>query len=268
MPLPQEMSAVPITQPRIAADLRALGVQPGMTLLVHSSLSALGWVNGGAVAVILALEDALGALGTLVMPTHSSDLSDPANWRNPPVPPEWCAEIRATMPAFDAALTPTWRMGAIPETFRKQDGVLRSHHPDASFAAWGQHARRITENHALTPVFGEGSPLARLYELEGWVLLLGVGHDSNTSLHLAEVRARLNLPRSRSGWPLMVEGERRWVAYEDIDWNNDDFALLGADFARDTGAQIEGQVGQARALLMPQRALVDYGVEWLERQRA
>lgn len=255
------------TQPSLAADFAALGVEPGMVLVVHSSMKAMGWVNGGAAAVILALEDVLGPQGTLVMPTHTADLSDPANWVNPPVPEAWWETIRATMPAYDPALTPTYYMGAIPETFRKQTGVLRSANPDASFAAWGQHAKYIIENHALFPLFGEQSPLARVYELDGWVLLLGVGHDRNTSLHVAEGRARIPHPTMRFGSPMMIDGARQWVAFDDIDWDDTGFAQLGADFARDSGLQREGKVAQAAALLMPQRALIDYAVGWLERAR-
>jgi aminoglycoside 3-N-acetyltransferase len=267
MPLPGEISEFPATVPSLATDLVALGVQPGMVLVVHSSLRSLGWVNGGAVAVILALEQVLGPEGSLVMPTHTADTSDPANWVNPPVPESWWELIRATMPAYDPALTPTFQMGVIPETFRKQTGVLRSANPDASFAAWGKHARTITENHALNPLFGKQSPLARVYNLEGWVLLLGVDHDRNSSLHVAEERAHIPHRTITLGSSMLVDGVRQWVPFDDIDWDDSDFVQLGADFARETGLQRDGKIANARAMLMPQRSLIDYAIPWLEKHR-
>jgi aminoglycoside 3-N-acetyltransferase len=171
------------------------------------------------------------------------------------------------MPAFDAALTPTFRMGVIPETFRKQTGVLRSNHPDASFAAWGKHARKITNDHALFPLFGARSPLGRVYQLDGWVLLLGVGHDRNSSLHVAEQRARIPHKKAPYGAPMMVDGVRQWVTWEDIDWDDSDFNQLGADFARETGLQRAGKIANADALLVPQRPLIDYAIPWLEEHR-
>ena len=157
-----ERVTTPATIESLTRDLAALGVQPGMTLLVHSSLSALGWVSGGALAVVLALREALGPAGTLVMPTHSGDLTDPADWRNPPVPEVWWPIIRETMPPFDPTLTPTRGMGAIPDCFRAGRDVLRSGHPQGSFAAQGRWAVRITAGHELTSDFGDRSPLARL----------------------------------------------------------------------------------------------------------
>src|SRR5215469_7875617 len=108
----------PNTRDSLAADLRALGVKPGMTLPVHSSLSALGWVAGGPVPVIQALMDVLTPEGALVAPTFTGDNSDPALWAHPPVPEAWWPIIRRQTPAFDPEITPTRMMGRIAETFR------------------------------------------------------------------------------------------------------------------------------------------------------
>ena len=124
----------PFTRENLVSDLGALGLVAGDTVLVHSSLSAIGFVVGGAQAVVLALLDVLGTEGTLVAPTHSGDLSDPSRWENPPVPVDWWPVIRETMPAFDASLTPTRKMGIIAEVIRHLPQALRSAHPAVSSA--------------------------------------------------------------------------------------------------------------------------------------
>lgn len=264
VPLP-----LPPTTASLLTDLQALGVEAGMTLLVHSSLSAIAdWVVGGAAAVILALEAALGPAGTLVMPTQSGELSDPADWQHPPVPQHWWELIRQEMPPFRPDLTETREMGRIPETFRKQDGVLRSSHPQTSFAAWGKQAPFIIADHTLEEGLGERSPLARLYDLDGYVLLLGVGHDRNTSIHLAEYRATFPGKRTiPTAAPLLIDGQRQWVAFQVLDYNDEDFVQIGAAFAEETGLVRQGQVGQATALLMPQHPLVDFAVRWMAENR-
>lgn len=264
----QRTPGLPATISSLGSDFASLGIKQGMLLLVHASLSALGWVCGGAPAVVLALEEILGEEGTLVMPTHSGDLTDPENWENPPVPQDWWEAIRQHMPPFRPDLTPTRKTGAISETFRKQHGVLRSDHPHFSFAARGAHAVKITSDHALAQGLGENSPLARIYELEGHVLLLGVGHANNTSLHLAECRAAFPGKRSvKAGAPIIRAGKRVWVQFDELDLNADDFELIGRSYARETNGIRTGKVAQAACMLMPQRGLVDFAVAWMEEKR-
>lgn len=252
----------PRTRDSVTADLRSLGLAPGLTVLVHSALSQLGWVSGGPVAVVEALLDVLTPAGTLVMPTFSGDLSDPAEWRNPPVPADWVPIIRATTPAFDPRVTPTRSMGRIVETFRSWPGVVRSEHPTLSFCAWGQQAATIIAKHQLDFGLGERSPLARIYDIHGAVLLLGVGFGNNTSFHLAEYRARQRTLITQ-GAPILEGGQRVWKSYPDIRIDDERFPEIGADFEQ-TGQVRVGQVGSATARLFPQRDAVDFAVRWLD----
>ena len=184
----EEALGAPVTRSRIVTDLRRLGVREGDVLLTHTSLSSAGWICGGAETLIRALIEALGEDGTLVMPAHSGNYSEPDGWEAPPAPEGWRGVIRESMPGWDPALTPTWGIGHVPELFRHFPGARRSIHPLHSFAALEARADVITARHVLEDGLGAGSPLGRVYELRGRVLI-GCGHGSNTSLHLAEHRA-------------------------------------------------------------------------------
>lgn len=256
----------PVTVSSLVEDLQSLGIDAGDTLLVHASLSALGWVAGGAPAVVDALRSVLTPAGTLVMPTHSTQYGDPSDWEAPPVPDGWVPTIREARPPFRPAVTPTRGMGAIPECFRGYPDVVRSRHPEFSFAAWGADAEAVTADHDLDRGLGERSPLERLYELGGRVLLLGVDHDRSTSLHLAEHRAGLGLETGSNVAPVVEDGARVVVEYETAEIDSADFGACGGSFEDEVGL-LEDNVGAATAKLVEQRELVDFASDWFAANR-
>ena len=254
----------------LAESFAAAGVEAGQTLLLHSSMGKIGgWICGGAEAVIQGLLAVLGTEGTLVMPTHTADNTDPARWENPPVPEAWWEIIRRETLPYQPATTQTFMMGAIPESFRTYPGVLRSNHPIGSFAASGKHAAMMTAPQPLEPMFGEDSPIGRLYQLDAHILLLGVGYDNCTSLHLAEYRADFPTKRfHQEGCAMLTEHGREWVQFEMMALDTDDFATIGEQFEAAHPAAVQvGMIGNARTRLIRQRPLVDFAHRWMEMYR-
>ncbi|PRO67095.1 GNAT family N-acetyltransferase [Alkalicoccus urumqiensis] len=247
----------------IVRGLEELGVRQGDALLVHSSLSAFGWVNGGAAAVIDALQEAVGPSGTIVMPAQSGDWSDPKNWGAPAVPSAWWEEIRRTMPLYDPEKTPTRGMGTIAELFRTYPGVHRSLHPADSFAAWGKEASWVLETHQPGDSFGETSPLGRLEQLDADILFLGTGYDTATGFHLAEARLS-EVETETRGAPMMKDGVRTWVEYEDKAYDSSPFAACGQ--AYEEAHQVRKvTIGDAACRRFPLKSSVVFAGEWLRK---
>jgi aminoglycoside 3-N-acetyltransferase len=252
-------TAAPRTVESLRRDLALLGVRPGEVLMAHTSLSSIGWVCGGAQALVEVLLAAVGPEGTLVMPAHTVGNTEPAHWRRPPVPPAWHTMIRRNMPAFEVDKTPTWRLGATAELFRTWPGTLRSNHPVGSTCANGPLAERITSRQLLTPMWGMDSPLGALYELDARVLLIGVGYSRCTCLHLAEVQAP-GMPRMACGAAMLEDGRRVWKTYEDFDYGSYPYGPIGQRY-EDGGHAIVGKIGNAKAHLCRVRPLVEYALE-------
>lgn len=255
--------SAPVTVERLLHDLRALGVQRGDTLIVHSAMSKLGWVCGREAAVVQALLRAVGPFGLLVMPAHSGDNSEPAQWCAPPVPESWFAPIRAHMPAYHRRVTVTRGIGRVAECFRTYPGTRRSAHPQVSWCARGLFAAWLLRGHTYRrPGLGIRSPLGRLYRRNAKTLLMGVGYGNCTALHLAEELCPA-IPRETLGAAVRVLGRRRWVTFRSAVLDSDRFVSIGQAYEQSGGVVTVGKVAAADCKLLPIRPLVDFGLAWL-----
>ena len=257
----------PVTKQDIISAVRNVGLKEGSTVMVHTSLSRIGYVCGGAQTVIEALIEVVGHEGTLMMPTQSWKNLDPGDGVHWGTEEEYWDIIRENWPAYDKRITPTNTMGAVPEMFRSWPGTVRSDHPARSVAAWGKYAEYLVEDHDLSNVFGEGSPVGKLYELNGEVLLIGAGYDKNTSLHLADVRA--DYPGKHNcieHSAIMEDGRRVWKEYATLFVDGEDFEQIGEAFEQNNTVN-KTMIGNAELRLMSQKRLVDFAVDWIEKYR-
>jgi aminoglycoside N3'-acetyltransferase len=219
----------------LVRQLLELGVEPGGILIVHTAFSKVAPVEGGPLGLIEALRSALGPSGTLLMPSMSDDDDIP----------------------FDPRTAACRSLGIVADSFWRLPGVLRSDNPHG-FAAYGPAAAALTRPHSLDVPHGRDSPPDRVFELGGQILLLGVGHDANTSVHLAEAIAGVRY-RTPKHLTLLVEGQAVRHAYAETDHCCENFQKLDAWLER-AGKQRRGRVGNAEARLMRSRDLVDTAV--------
>ncbi|MFJ7077151.1 aminoglycoside N(3)-acetyltransferase [Streptomyces sp. NPDC098781] len=256
----------------LAEDLRALGLRPGATVLAHASLRRVG---AGADTVLAALRVALGAEGTLVVPTFTagnSDTSPAYRERTRNMTTDQIRALQRQMPAFDPDRTPSEGMGRLAEAVRCAETSVRSAHPQTSFAALGGRAEELLAVHDQNCHLGERSPLNRLYRSGAQVLLLGVGFEVCSAFHLAEYRVP-DPARRTYRCVILRDGESRWMSYEDIDLDDSDFGALGADFEKGDAARPDpvvrgGSVGDTQARLFPLGAAVDFATDWLAGNRS
>jgi aminoglycoside 3-N-acetyltransferase len=219
----------------VIAQLHTLGVPPGGVVLVHTAFSAVRPIEGGPAGLIEALRGALGPVGTLVMPSITDDDEH----------------------AFDPARTSCAGMGVVADTFWRMPGVLRSDSPHA-FAAAGPHAATITAPHPVDVPHGPRSPVGRVYDLDGYALLLGVGHDADTTVHLAEHLAGVRY-RRRYVTTVLVEGRPTPCHYEEPDHCCQNFGLLDR-WLEAAGLQRRGITGHGEARLARSRDIVETAV--------
>lgn len=205
-----------------------IGLRPGDRVVVHSSLRAAGLDAEELIDELLA---AVGPGGLVVMPTFTYDNET-------------------------FALDTPGRTGALAEAFRRRPDAVRSAHPTYSVAAIGEGASSLLAGHEHVGATAVGSPLDRLAAVGGLVLLVGVGHTSNTTVHVGEFHADapyLDIPFDPA-WP--AHGDDRFPGCSRA------FGVLEAPL-RERGAVRDGKVGRALAQLVPGSAVIEATVELL-----
>ena len=238
------LSSPPVVRKaEIVQSLVALGIGAGDTLLLHSALSSLGRVEGGARAVVEACLHVLGPAGTLAVPTLS-DISKP----------------------FAAESSPS-AVGQLTEVVRQWPGAVRSRHPTHSVAVIGAQARYLTDGHELGLPCGPDSPYNKLGALRGWVLLLGVDQDRNTTWHVAETIADVPYLRTMTVKVAEADGSVRQKTLPKSPWGHR--AFIGLDRRlREDGLLKIGRVGPAVARLMRAGEMIAWGIERLREDPA
>lgn len=265
----------PVTRSRLARDLRALGVEAGSIVMVHSSLSALGWVIGGAETAIRALFDVIGPDGTLLAYIGWED--------EPPqpvdaLPPAALAAARNEFPAYDPLVARARKdHGRVPEALRVWPGAVHSGHPESGIVAIGRRAGEIAHPHPVDDSYGANTPYARLVSMHGQVLLLGAPLDTTTLIHHAESIADVPGKRRVSyEYPVYDDsGNRIWREYRDIDTSDgalpyatvisEPYVEYLAAQALDAGAGRSGPVGYGAGYCFDAALLVDHAVATIER---
>lgn len=236
------------TKSTLVRRFRDAGIQQGEALFVHTSLSKLGWVCGGAQTVIEALQETVGTEGLIMMATQTGDNSDPAEWESPPVPVEWWQTIRDEMPPYEKGKTATRAMGRVPEVFRTYPDVHRSDHPMWSVAAWGKDAARFVAGHTIEVGFGPGSPIEKMIEQKARVLHLGSPLDATTLWHFAEYG--IDGPTKSFSCAMLKDGERSWETFVHLDVNSDPFGAIGENIIKQKHVQTF-MINEATCHLIP-----------------
>lgn len=253
-----------VTKDDLIDVFHKLGIGPGSILEVHSSLSSLGFVVGGAQTVVDALMETVTEAGTLLMPVQTGGNTDPSGWENPPLRPSLWDAVRESMPAADPRVSDLREMGAVVENFRHREGVMFSSHPCEAYAAWGRYAELLCNRQSLHFPLAEESPAARLYELKGDVLMIGTGLDTCTCLHLAEYRSD-SRPIVICGSSVKDEaGGTVWKKYLDLEINSSEFSALEPVLLK-KGIMREAVLNSCRISCFPAADAIDEAMKYFDR---
>jgi aminoglycoside 3-N-acetyltransferase len=255
------------TRLQIDNDLRSLGIAPGDVVMAHASVRTLGEIAGGPDEIHLALKDALGAEGTLLMYAGCPRYVDEVGRGT--LSPQQEAEVLEKLPAFDADTARSDRSnGTLVEFLRTYPGSRVNRHV-ARFVAWGRHVEYLFSHQPWNYAFGRDSALERFLELDGKILLLGSDHDTVTFLHYAEHIADIPDKRiARFKVPIAENGVRVWRDMEEVNtagdgahanWPDRFFARI-VDSHLAASANRGGRVGSGECYLIRASDLLDFAI--------
>lgn len=256
-----------ISRSEISNQLLELGLAQGDLIMVHASLRAVGEILGGPDELIGALLDAVGSTGTVMMYVGCQMPFDDLG--RGIFTKEQEAFIFENCPAFDPLTARASRdFGALAEFFRTTPGVKVSGNPGARMAAIGAEADFLTVDHPLNYGLGDQSPLHRLCEKNGKILLLGSDLDAVTLLHYAEAKAPIagkKLVKIRV--PLLVDEKTVWTNIEEFnsstgicDWEDQYFEQILQQYIASSRILSAGKIGNAQSYLISASDLVEFAI--------
>lgn len=218
-----ELSAIS-SKEEIRQQLETLGIQKGMVLLVHADTSRLGYLIGGEQVLIEALMDIVGYEGTIIMPTFTPQMADPSCQKHHVNRALW-QDVRKHALPFDKKLTPPKKCDALVYQFLRNEGVTRSYHPLYSFAAWGKYAKLICDKHPLHFGLSKESPLGKVVEFNGGIVMLGCGYEECCLFQLARYQGEL--PIRMISAPIENNHKTVWKDMLELDYNTKYFSEIG-----------------------------------------
>lgn len=234
-----------MTKNELIEQIKNLGIENGMKVLVHTAFSKVGKVEDGPEALISAIKEVVTPNGILAMPSYNSYGDYKPN------------------------------LSIVNEIFRNQKDVVRTNQVIASFAVWGNVKEEIAGNieyteEGLSFENGEKSTLAKMYAAGGWSLMIGTDYSTCTIIHLAENRAK---------WPSKfiytenyISPDGKKIPFHDVAYQEEDFNEVGTAFEKvyknDSSAFRTGKIGNAECKLINQHTFVDFAVKWMERNRS
>lgn len=222
-----EVNEVVSTKEDFKETLSSMGIQKGMVIFLQANTNSLGYMVGGGQALIEALMEKVGYNGTIVMPSFTPQLADPANIK-PAIAREKWHQVREFAAPFDRKLTAPSGSDALIHQFLRNEGVIRSYHPLYSFAAWGKYAKLICDKHPLHFGLNQDSPLGKIVEFNGFVLLMGCSYSECTMFQLARYHGE-QLPVCLKSAPIVNNKKRVWKDMLDLEYNQQNFEAIGEE---------------------------------------